>query len=140
MLNIDIPKLPEPSIDRIPGLFRIDKPLKKTVRKILLKTSVGNFDWSPSLSDIKDFNYYLRRSHSGYALFCFPQHDELYILAPTTDEADEVLQLLQNGDPEAGRVFTIDYVKKCGRLVAKDILIGDGLKVGFLVWEDNSLS
>lgn len=140
MLNIDIPKLPEPSIDGIPGLFRIDKPLKKTTRKVILKTSMGKFDWCPSLSNINDLNDHLRRSHSGYVLFCFPQPDKLYILAPTTDEADEVLQLLQNGDPEAGRIFTLDYLKKAGRLIAKDIIVGDGLKVGFLVWEDNSLS
>ena len=139
MLNIDIPKLPEPSIDRIPGLFRIDKPLKKTTRKVILKTSMGKFDWSPSLSYIKDLNYYLRKSYSGYALFCFPEPNVLYIIAPSNEDSDFACQLLQGGDPGTARAFTIDYVKKAGRLVAKEFILGDKLKIGLIEWKDNPL-
>jgi len=104
-MDINLPIPAESQEARIPGLFRIDAPFPLTTRRIGLNTSHGKYHWAPSFQNLKDLNKALRKSYSGYVLFCFPQKDEIYIMTPSNEETEELCQMLQERNEEVAKAF-----------------------------------
>jgi hypothetical protein len=69
-MDINLPEPIESPELRVPGMYRITKPLPLTMRRIGLHSSKGKYTFSPSLANLKELNHVLRESFNQTAYFC----------------------------------------------------------------------